>query len=73
MTKLQDLQQELTTLQTERTKISLESGEMLVDCWVAQTAAGGTARTGKRYWQVKSRNPIFDGKKSKYLKASGRC
>jgi len=28
------------------------------------------ARTKNLYWQVRSRNPIFDGKKSKYLKAS---
>jgi hypothetical protein len=69
MSKLQDLQQELATLKAERTRISTE-GEVLLDCWVAQSSAGGTARTGKRYWQVRSRNPIFDGKKSKYLKAS---
>ena len=69
MIKLQDLQQELATLQTERTRISSE-GEVLLDCWVAQSWAGGTARTQKRYWQVRSRNPIFDGEKSKYLKAN---
>ncbi len=69
MPKLQDLHQALTTLQAERTRISSE-GEVLLDCWVAQTGAGGTARTGNLYWQVRSRNPIFDGKKSKYLKAS---
>ncbi|MEP0873776.1 hypothetical protein NDA01_29125 [Trichocoleus desertorum AS-A10] len=42
---------------------------MLVDCWVAHSAAGGPARTENLYWQVRSRNPIFDGKKSRYLKA----
>jgi polyhydroxyalkanoate synthesis regulator phasin len=69
MPKLQDLQQELATLQAERTRISTE-GEVLLDCWVAQSAAGGTARTGNLYWQVRSRHPIFDGKKSRYLKVS---
>lgn len=57
MIKLQDLQQELVTLQAERTRISSE-GEVLLDCWVAQSGAGGTARTKKHYWQVRSRNPI---------------
>jgi hypothetical protein len=68
MIKLQVLKQELATLQAERMRISGE-GEVLLDCWVAQSGAGGTARTKKHYWQVRSRNPIFDGKKSKYLKA----
>jgi hypothetical protein len=66
MLKIQDLQQELATLQAERTRISAE-GEVLLDCWVAKSGAGGTTRTENLYWQVRSRNPIFDGKKSKYL------
>jgi hypothetical protein len=69
MLKIQDLQQELATLQAERTRISTE-GEVLLDCWVAKSGAGGTTRTENLYWQVRSRNPIFDGKKSRYLKAS---
>jgi hypothetical protein len=69
MPKLQDLQQKLAILQAERTMINIE-GEVLLDCWVAHSGAGSTARTKNLYWQVRSRNLIFDGKKSKYLKAS---
>lgn len=37
-------------------------------CWLVQVKPGGTARTNAKYWQVRSRQPIFDGKTLKHLK-----
>jgi hypothetical protein len=42
--------------------------DVLFDCWIAASKPGGTARTQKAHYQLRSRKPMFDGKKSKYLK-----
>lgn len=69
MTKHQALLNELATLEAERIKVG-NAGVVLFDCWVAQSGASGTARTKNLYWQVRSRQAMFGGKKSKYLKAA---
>lgn len=63
------LLESLKVLEGERAKISSE-GDVLFDCWIAQSKPGGTARTTTAHWQLRSREPQFNGKKSKYLKAS---
>jgi hypothetical protein len=67
MNRYQELLGELETLQAERARISGE-GEALQDCWLSQSKPGGSARSQNLHWQLRSRQPIFDGKKSKYLK-----
>lgn len=64
-----ELLENLKILEAERAKISNE-GDVLLDCWIAQSKPGGTARTATAHWQLRSREPRFNGKKSKYLKAS---
>lgn len=52
-------------------KSELESRGALQGCWIAQYRPAGTARfsqqTSTEYWQVRSREPIFDGRKTKHL------
>ena len=36
--------------------------------WLVQVKPGGNARTNRKYWQVRSCQPIFDGKTLKHLK-----
>ncbi|MBD2058119.1 hypothetical protein H6F88_19230 [Oculatella sp. FACHB-28] len=64
-----ELLENLKTLEAERVKISGE-GDVLFDCWIAQSKPGGTARTNTAHWQLRSRKAQFNGRKSKYLKAS---
>ncbi|MBD2067354.1 hypothetical protein H6F93_07395 [Leptolyngbya sp. FACHB-671] len=63
-----ELLENLKTLEAERAKIGSE-GDVLFDCWIAQSKPGGTARTNATHWQLRSRKAQFDGRKSKYLKA----
>lgn len=59
----------LKNLEAERVRISNE-GDVLFSCWLAPSKPGGTARTSNAHWQLRSRQPQFNGKKSKYIKAS---
>jgi len=68
MDTLNSLQAELSILVVERTWI--EKQGYLQGCWVAQYKPGGSARTEKVYWQARSSQAMFDGKKAKHLKAS---
>ncbi len=64
MPKLEDLKAELSTLQAELTRIESE-GRVLTDCWIARAKPGGSKK--KKYPRLKSRIPMFDGKKTEYL------
>ncbi len=69
MTKYLELLESLKTLETEKARISGE-GNVLLDCWLSESKPGGTARSQKAHWQLRSRKAQFNGKKSKYIKAS---
>lgn len=69
MTNYLELLESLKSLENLRAKIGSE-GEVLFDCWLAASVPGGTARTDKAYLQLRSRKAQFDGRKSKYVRAS---
>lgn len=62
------LQTRVELLKIERNRI-LNEGRYLQDCWLVRVKPGGTARTSRQYWQVRSRQEMFDGKKLKHLHA----
>jgi hypothetical protein len=68
MDLLKGLQTDLEILQAERSNL-IQSGWCLQHCWLVQVKPGGTARTTRTYWQVRSRQKLFDGKTLKHLKA----
>lgn len=68
MNSLESLKVDLEILQTERSNL-LSSGWCLQHCWLVQVKPGGTARTNRSYWQVRSSKALFDGKKLKHLKS----
>jgi hypothetical protein len=45
-------------------------GPALFDCWIAESKPGGTAINARRHFQLRSRKPQFNGKKSRYLRAA---
>lgn len=61
------LQSKLSMLKVELAWI--EQQGYLSGCWVARYKPGGTARTDKVYWQVRSTEAMFSGKRAKHLKA----
>ncbi len=61
------LQSALDALNIERAQIKSE-GWYLQHCWLVQVKPGGNARTDRKYWQVRSRQPMFEGKTLKHLK-----
>ncbi|SRR5579883_2617783 len=67
MSKLTKLQSSLDVLKTQRAQIAGE-GWILQHSWLVQVKPGGTARTDCKYWQVRSRQPLFEGKTLKHLK-----
>lgn len=69
MDKYLALLESLKALETEKARINGE-GTVLFDCWLAASKPGGTAKTDKAHWQLRSRKPQFTGKKSKYLKVA---
>jgi hypothetical protein len=68
MSKLEDLKTELSSLQAELARIKSE-GRVLTDCWIAKAKPGGSKKN--KYPRLKSRKPIFDGKKTEYLSIHG--
>jgi hypothetical protein len=62
------LKSALDALTAERAQV-IAAGWFLQNCWLTQSKPGGTARTNQKYWQVRSRQPLFDGKTLKHLKA----
>jgi hypothetical protein len=64
---LEKIPSTLATLKAQRSQI-LTAGWFLQGCWLVQVKPGGTARTTSKYWQVRSRQPIFNGKRLKHLK-----
>lgn len=64
---LKKIQSALEVLIKQRAQI-LEAGWLLQHCWLTQSQPGGTARTNRKYWQVRSRQPMFNGKTVKHLK-----
>ncbi|MBD1846686.1 hypothetical protein H6F89_25360 [Cyanobacteria bacterium FACHB-63] len=66
MNRLEKLQSALDGLKAERVQIT--QSWYLQNCWVTQSKPGGTARTKHKYWQVRSRQPMLDGKTVKHLK-----
>lgn len=69
MNELDALRENLKSLQTERTRISAE-GDALFNCWLCKSLPAGTAKTKNYHWQLKSSAAQFNGKKSRYIKAS---
>jgi hypothetical protein len=67
MFPLKTLQSALYLLNARRSQV-IRSGWFLQNCWLVQVKPGGTARTDCKYWQVRSRQPIFAGKTLKHLK-----
>jgi hypothetical protein len=67
MYAVEKLQSALDTLNAKRSQIAGE-GWYLQHCWLVQVKPGGNARTDRKYWQVRSRQPMFDGKTLKHLK-----
>lgn len=59
----------MTCLQAEVTQLSSE-GRVLMDCWIAQAKPGSKKN---KYPRLKSRKPIFDGKKTEYLSIQGEA
>jgi transposase len=68
MSKLEDLKTELLSLQAEVARIQGE-GKVLTDCWIARAKPGGSKK--HKYPRLKSRKPIFNGKKTEYLSIHG--
>jgi len=68
MSTLEELQSDLDALNTQRAQV-VEGGWFLQHCWLVQVKPGGTAHTNCKYWQVRSRQPLFNGKTLKHLKA----
>jgi len=68
MYAVEKLQSALDALNTKRSAIAGE-GWYLQHCWLVQVKPGGNARTERKYWQVRSRQPMFDGKTLKHLKS----
>lgn len=67
MSKLEDLKAELLSLQAELARIQSE-GRVLTDCWIAKAKPGSKKN---KYPRLKSRKPIFNGKKTEYLSING--
>jgi hypothetical protein len=67
MYAVEKLQSALDTLNAKRSQIAGE-GWYLQHCWLVQVKPGGNARTDRKYWQVRSRQAMFDGKMLKHLK-----
>jgi hypothetical protein len=68
MSSFEKLQSDLDALNAQRAQIAGE-GWFLQHCWLVQVKPGGTAHTDSKYWQVRSRQPLFNGKTLKHLKA----
>ena len=67
MYAVKKLQSALDALNTRRSQVVGE-GWYLQHCWLVQVKPGGNARTDRKYWQVRSRQPMFEGKRLKHLK-----
>jgi hypothetical protein len=67
MYTVEKLQSALDALKAKRSQLTGE-GPYLQHCWLVQVKPGGNARTDRKYWQVRSRQPMFDGKTLKHLK-----
>ncbi len=67
MPKLEDLKEELLSLQIELATIQSQ-GRVLTDCWIARAKPGSK---NNKYPRLKSRKPIFNGKKTEYLSIHG--
>jgi hypothetical protein len=66
-----DTLKKLEALRVEKATL-LSEGEALQDCWIGYSRPGGTASIkGKLtpHAQLRSRSPVFSGRKSRYLKA----
>ncbi|MBW4470611.1 MAG: hypothetical protein KME45_09420 [Stenomitos rutilans HA7619-LM2] len=68
MSPVERVQFDLEALKTQRAQV-VEEGWFLQHCWLVQVKPGGTAQTNCKYWQVRSRQPLFNGKTLKHLKA----
>ena len=67
MYAVEKLQSGLDALNTKRSQIA-GAGWYLQHCWLVQVKPGGNARTDRKYWQVRSRLAMFDGKTLRHLK-----
>lgn len=69
MKTIKDLKAEMACLQAEVARISSE-GRALMDCWIAKAKPGSKKN---KYPRLKSRKPIFNGKKTEYLSIHGEA
>ena len=67
MSTLEDLKAELLSLQ-EKVATIQSQGRVLTDCWIAKAKPGSRKH---EYPRLKSRKPIFNGKKTEYLSIHG--
>jgi hypothetical protein len=67
MYAVEKLQSALDALNRKRSQIA-GVGWYLQHCWLVQVKPGGNARTDRKYWQVRSRLAMFDGKTLRHLK-----
>ncbi|MBV9385810.1 MAG: hypothetical protein JOZ78_05210 [Chroococcidiopsidaceae cyanobacterium CP_BM_ER_R8_30] len=67
MPKLEDLKAELLSLQSKLASVQSE-GRILTDCWIAKAKPGSKKH---KYPRLKSRKPMFNGKKTEYLSVHG--
>ncbi len=67
MPNLAELKAELLSLQMELASIQ-DEGRVLTDCWIAKAKPGSKKH---KYLRLKSRKPIFNGKKTEYLSIQG--
>ena len=68
MQKLENLKAELLALQAELDRIQSQ-GRVLTDCWIAEAKPGSSKK--HKYPRLKSRAPMFNGKKTSYLSIHG--
>lgn len=67
MDSLESLRSQVTILEIERTWIKQQP--FVVGCWAVKYKPRGSARTENVYWQLRSNEPMFNGRRTKHLKS----
>lgn len=58
------------SIQSLKRRIELIEQEGFIEkCWIAKYTPKGTSKGVKSYWHLRSKHPIFNGKKSRHVKA----
>lgn len=67
---MEPLLSQLDTLKVKKAALQSE-GDVLIGCYICGSKPGGTASAGANLqFHLRSRSPMFDGKKSLYIKTS---